>query len=202
MGRSRWRRTDLELRPASGLYDLGVTRRIFVDTEWTSLPWSGRAELMWIGLADEEGRSWSAISADVEIDSSTNDFIAGVWKYIKPNDPRSPSHEMAAGVREFCGDVDEFWAWIPTMESFAEWFDLGRDAPDIYAGYWDWDLQMLRSLVDPWPEGWPDGLHDLNAAAVEAGVEIPTRQANHLAPTVHATWNRELFELILQSRQG
>ncbi len=181
---------------------MAVTRRIFVDTEWTSLPWSDQAELMWIGLADEEGRSWSAISADVDIDSSTNDFIAGIWKYIKPDDPRSTSNEMAASVREFCGDVDEFWAWIPTMESFAKWFDLGRDAPDIYARYWDWDLQMLRSLVDPWPEGWPDSLHDLNAAAVEAGVEIPPRQANHLAPSVHAVWNRELFELILQSRRG
>ncbi len=68
------------------------------------------------------------------------------------------------------------------MESFAEWFGLGRDAPDLYARYWDWNLQMLRSLVDPWPAGWPDSLHDLNAAAVEAGVEIPPMQANHLAP--------------------
>lgn len=98
---------------------------------------------------------------------------------------------------EFYGDVDEFWAWTPTMESIAEWFDLGRDAPDIYAIYWDWDLQLMRSLVDPWPEGRPGSLLDLNAAAVEAGVEIPSRQANHL----NAVWNRELFELI-RARQG
>ena len=178
-----------------------MTRRIFLDTEWTALPWSGQAELLWIGLADEEGRSWNAISADVDIDPSTNDFIAGVWKYISPDDPRSSSSEIVAGVIEFCGDVDEFWARIPTLESFAEWFDLGADAPDIYGRYWDWDLQMLRSLVDLWPAGWPGSLHDLNAAALEAGVETPPRQANHLAPDVHAVWNSNLFELILQSRQ-
>lgn len=110
--------------------------------------------------------------------------------------------EIAAGVREFCGDVDEFWAWIPTFESFAEWSNLGSDAPDIYAKYWDWDLQLLQSLVDPWPDSWPDRLHDLNAAAVEAGVDLPPRQANHLAPDVHAVWNRHLFERILHARQG
>lgn len=39
-------------------------------------------------------------------------------------------------------------------------------------------------------------LHNLNAAAVAAGVEIPPRAANHLHPRIHAEWNRQLFELI------
>lgn len=65
---------------AAGIYDLAMTRRIFLDTEWTAPPYSDQVELMWIGLADEEGRVWSAISSDVDIDPSTNDFVAGVWK--------------------------------------------------------------------------------------------------------------------------
>lgn len=179
-----------------------MTRRVFVDTEWTAAPWSGRAALMWIGLADEEGRSWHAISADVDLDPANNDFIAGVWKYISPDDPRSTSSEMAAGVREFCGDVDEFWVWIPTFESFVDWFGLGSEAADLYARFWDWDLQMLQALVAPWPPGWPTELHDLNAAATKAGIAIPPRQANHLAPDVHAVWNRDLYALIDQARTG
>lgn len=43
-----------------------MARRVFIDTEWTAPPWSDRAELMWIGLADEEGRSWYGISSEVE----------------------------------------------------------------------------------------------------------------------------------------
>lgn len=27
-----------------------MTRRIFLDTEWTGLPWSDQSELMWVGL--------------------------------------------------------------------------------------------------------------------------------------------------------
>jgi hypothetical protein len=130
---------------------------------------------MWIGLADEEGRSWYGISSEVDIDPSTNDFISGVFRLITPDESRLTNKEIAAAVIDFCGNVDEFWAWIPTMERFAEWFGLGEEAAGLYAKHWDVDLQMVRSLVQPWPDGWPDRLLDLNAAAVEAGVEVPPR---------------------------
>jgi len=176
-----------------------MTRRIFVDTEWTAPPWSNRSELMWIGLADEEGRSWYGISSEVDIDPSTNEFISGVFRLITPDEPRISRRELAALVAGFCGDVDEFWAWIPTLEKFSAWSGLGEEAADIYAKCRDVDLQMIRSLVQPWPDTWPKRLLDLNAAAVEAGVEIPPRAVNHLHPRVHAEWNRELFELIRTS---
>ncbi len=43
-------------------------RRIFIDTEWTAEPWTPGSELMWIGLADEQGQSWYGISSEVELD--------------------------------------------------------------------------------------------------------------------------------------
>ena len=179
-----------------------MTRRIFLDTEWTRPPWSNEAELMWIGLADEEGRSWYGISSEVDIDPSTNDFISGVFRWITPDEPRLTNREIAAAVMDFCGDVDEFWAWIPTIESFSEWSRLGEKAAEVYANCRDVDLRMVRSLIQPWPEGWPDRLLDLNAAAVEAGVEVPPRAVNHLHPRVHAEWNRKLFDLIRRSRES
>ena len=179
-----------------------MTRRIFLDTEWTRPPWSKQSELMWIGLADEAGRSWYGISSEVDIDPSTNDFISGVFRLITPDEPRLTTKEIATAVIDFCGDVDEFWAWIPTMERFAEWSGLGEEITELYAKHWDVDLQMVRSLVQPWPDGWPNHLLDLNAAAVEAGVEAPPRAVNHLHPRVHAKWNRELFDLIRMSRES
>ena len=179
-----------------------MTRRIFLDTEWTRPPWSKRSELMWIGLADEEGRSWYGISSEVEIDPSTNDFVSGAFRLISPDEPRLANKEIAAAVIDFCGHVDEFWAWIPTLERFSEWSGLGDQAGEVYARYWDVDLQMVRSLVQPWPDGWPERLLDLNAAAVAAGVEPPPRAVNHLHPRVHAEWNRELFKLICASRKS
>ena len=178
-----------------------MTRRIFLDTEWTAPPWSERCELMWIGLADETGGSWYGISSEADIDPADNDFVSGVFRLITPDEPRMNADAMAAAVVDFCGDVEEFWAWIPTMANVAEFFDLSDDeAPEVYADYWDWDLQVVRSLVRPWPDDWPDRLFDLNAAAIEAGVEIPPRAVNHLHPRVHAEWNRDLFALIRDSR--
>lgn len=179
-----------------------MTRRIFLDTEWTAPPWSDRAELMWIGLADEQGRSWYGISSEVDIDPSTNDFIAGAFRLISPDEPRLTRTQIAAAVIEFCGDVDEFWAWIPTLQSFSQWFGLGEEGAALYAKVRDVDLQMLRSLLQPWPAAWPERLHDLNAAATEAGVTIPPRAVNHLHPRVHAEWNRQLHALIRASRES
>jgi hypothetical protein len=179
-----------------------MTRRVFLDTEWTAPPWTGRAELMWIGLADEAGRSWYGISSDVDIDPSTNDFISGAFRLITPDEPRLTRRALAAAVVDFCGEVDEFWVWIPTRERFVEWSGLGEAGADVYARWRDIDLQMVRSLVQPWPSGWPDRVLDLNAAAIEAGVELPPRAANHLHPRVHAEWNRTLFGRIRVAREG
>lgn len=173
-----------------------MTRRIFLDTEWSKPPWSEQSKLMWIGLADEEGRSWYGISSEVDIDPATNSFIAGVFRLITPDEPRLTNPALAAAIIDFCGKVDEFWAWIPTLERFSAWSGLGEEAGEVYAKHWDVDLQMVRSLVQSLPSGWPDRLLDLNAAAVAAGVELPARAVNHLHPRVHAEWNRDLFKLI------
>ena len=174
-----------------------MTRRIFLDTEWTAAPWSARSELMWIGVADEAGRSWYGISSEAEIDPSTNDFVSGVFRYITPDEPRLSRSHLAAAVVDFCGEeVDEFWAWIPTLDRFAQSFGLGEEAAELYEKHREVDLRMLQGLVHPWPAGWPTRLLDLNAAAVAAGVEIPPRATNYLHPRVHAEWNGHLFGLI------
>jgi hypothetical protein len=155
---------------------------------------------MWIGLADEDGRSWHGISSEVEIDPSTNAFVSGAFRLITREEPRLSRAQLAEAVVDFCRDVDEFWAWVPTVESFAQWSGLGDEAPEVFERCWDVDLRMLQALVCPWPAGWPNRLNDLNRAAVAAGAPIPPRAVNHLHPRVHAEWNRQLFDLIRAPR--
>ena len=45
-----------------------MSRRIFVDTEWTAPPWAPGCELLWLGLADEAGRSWYGVSSELQVD--------------------------------------------------------------------------------------------------------------------------------------
>lgn len=173
-----------------------MTRRIFVDTEWTAAPWAPGVELMWVGLADEHGHAWHGVSSEVEIDPSTNPFVAGMAELLSPGEPRLTRQALAQAVVRFCGPVDEFWAWIPTRQRFAEWFSLGDEASQLYDRYWNVDLQMMQALVTPWPAGWPGTLMNLQAAAAAAQVELPPRHVNHLHPRVHAAWNRQLFDAI------
>lgn len=174
-------------------------RRVFVDTEWTAAPWDEDSQLLWLGLADERGAVWSAVDADIDLAPLAGGSIAPL---IQPDEPRLTRTEMGVAIVDFCGDVDEFWAWVPTEESVAAWFGLGDEAPDVFARYWDIDLQHLRALVDPWPAGWPDELHDLRPAAEGLGVEIPERPPDYLNPGVHVQWNRELFRRIVEASSG
>ena len=105
-----------------------MAHRIFVGTEWAAEPWNPGSELMWVGLAGEQGRSWYGISSEAAVDPSTNAFVSGAFQLIRPDEPRLSRVELAEAVVSFCGQVDEFWAWIPILERFSEWnrqlFDL------------------------------------------------------------------------------
>jgi hypothetical protein len=173
-----------------------MIRRVFVDTEWTAVPWSGESTLLWIGLADEAGRTWCGLSSEARVDPSNQKYVSDLLQLVTPDVPRLARADLGAAVLDFCGDVDEFWAWIPTLKSFAEWSRLGDDASRVYQACRDIDLRMLQGLVTPWPKTWPTRLQDLNATAVAAGVQVPPRAVNHLHPRVHVQWNRQLFDLI------
>jgi len=173
-----------------------MLRRVFVDTEWTAVPWSSASDLLWIGLADEDGQSWCALSADARVEPGNERYVADLLELITPDVPRLARSELAGAVLDFCGHVDEFWAWIPTPGRFSEWSRLGEAALEVYKTCRDIDLQMLQALVTPWPNTWPNTLQDLNVAAVAAGVELPPRAVNFLHPRVHAEWNRQLYACI------
>ena len=171
-------------------------RRVFIDTEWTAVPWSSASDLLWVGLADEDGLSWCGLSSEARVDPANEKYVSDLLQLITPEVPRHTRTELSTAVQSFCGDVHEFWAWIPTPENFAAWSRLGDAALDVYQRCRDIDLQMLRALVVPWPRTWPNSLQDLNAAAIAAGVRVPPRAANHLHPRVHAEWNSQLFSLV------
>lgn len=177
-----------------------MIRRIFLDTEFKNLPWTGQSALLWVGVADEDGHSWSAINADVAIDDTASEFTKNVVVPRMPEDePRLRQADLAARVRQFCGQPDEFWAWCPTAEDLADRFDLGSDAPAAHAKYWDWDLQLLKRVVTPWPSAWPTTLRDLNQLVRERGIQPPSNDRPH-HPRYDALWNRDVFQMINEIR--
>ncbi|GCL62559.1 hypothetical protein [Pseudaquabacterium pictum] len=176
-------------------------RRIIVDTEWTATPWSEHRDLLWISLADSAGATFCGFNLDYQVHPSYEQYTETLLAIITPDVPRLSRQALSSEVRQFCGESVQFWAWIPTLTSFTAWAKLGAEAASVYERCRDIDIQMLRSLINPWPSSWTTSVEDLNAAATTAGVTLPERSKNHLHPRAHALWNQQLFNLI-HSAQG
>jgi hypothetical protein len=168
-----------------------MSRRVFVDCEATNLPWE-EGQVFWIGLADDHGATWSGVIDDVPL-ADVSDFVRlSVLPYLSADEPRLSRREIAEAVRSFCGPDPEFWAWCPTVELLADAFDLGGRAEEMHARWWDWDLQMVREVVDPWPRGWTTRLDDLNALATSAGIRLPPNPPDQHHPAADALWGRSV----------
>ena len=120
-----------------------------------------------------------------------------VLPHISPDEPRLTKPALRSAVLDFCGQPDEFWAWCPSREDV---ISLNAPAPaDAHARLWDWDLQLLRRLLDPWPEGWPTILCDLHGLADKTGIALPLNEVAH-HPRHDALWNARVFELAAAGR--
>ncbi len=95
--------------------------------------------------------------------------------------------ELRGAIINFCGCPDEFWAWRPTADDLVS-LDAPTDAEPLHARLWDWDFQLLRKVVDPWPDAWPTSLCDLQALAARTGVALPENPSAH-HPQHDALWN-------------
>jgi hypothetical protein len=173
----------------------GSVRRVFVDTEFTDLPWTGRSELFWIGLADELGTSWSGVCSDIDLSAASEFTRSHVLPRLTADEPRLDRVELAAGVVDFCGHVDEFWAWCPSEQDLIALDLPATEAAEAWRRYWDWDFQLLRRLVSPWPDGWPTECRDLHRAATALRTALPPNPNAH-HPAADAQWNADVFKAL------
>ena len=170
-------------------------RRIFLDMEATDLPWTGRCQPFWVGLADEDGSSWSALIADAPLDLASDFVRSEILPLVPGDEPRLSGSELRDAVLGFCGDVDEFWAWCPSVEDIANGFGMGDAADSIFEEFWDLDLQLFRQVVEPWPSSWPTELRDLGALvrSLDPPIEPPPHDGPH-NPRYDALWNLRAWE--------
>lgn len=171
----------------------GGVRRVFVDTEFTDLPWTGRSRLFWVGLADDQGGRCSAVLADTDLRECSEFVRARVLPLVPEDEPRLRRADLAALVVDFCGQVDEFWAWQPSRDDLVA---LGVDAMNVdemWRRYRDWDYQLLRSLVGPVAAGWPQRCRDLHALARTAGI-VPPANPNPHHPGDDAAWGLLVYQ--------
>lgn len=167
--------------------------RIVIDCEFVDLPWNGAKMPLWVGLAREDGTSWSAVNAEVDA-ALVNDWTSKhVVPLVPPDEPLLTIGELAEAVREFCAGVSEWWAWCPAVDELMRGFELARDtAMRYHREFWDWDLQLIRNVVVPWPNVWPDALRDLHRLAIDRAVPLPSTERPH-HPRYDAEWGLNIL---------
>lgn len=180
---------------------IAATRRIFVDTEFTALPWTGTSELLWVGLADEDGRQWSAVCADADLTRISDFSRTRVIPLMTQDEPRLDRPRLRDELDRFCGPVDEFWAWFPSLDDLVRLGVEPAAAPEMLARYADWDYLLLIDLMGARASRWPAFCNDLHALARAAGITLPPNPRTH-HPAYDAAWGRAVYEAAMAQRRG
>ncbi len=167
-------------------------RRIVLDTEFSDLPWTGRSALLWVGLADESGKRWSAVSAGADLRHCSAFVRDQVLPQIPPDEPSLGPSDLASAVIDFCGEVDQFWAWFPDERDLQHLGLPDTTIPGMLDRYADWDFQLLRHHVHPWPRAWPRTCQDLHRLACATGVLLPANPRPH-HPAFDAAWGCDVL---------
>jgi hypothetical protein len=153
--------------------------KYFLDTEFIE---NGRQQpltLISIGMVDEHGRAFYAVSSEFD-PAEANDWVK---EHVLPQIegfPQSTVEEIAAGLREFVGkDTPEFWGY--------------------YADY-DWVIlaQIFGRMIDL-PKGWPMFCRDIKQLAMEWGnPRLPKQTEKEHNALADAQWNKAAYEFLME----
>lgn len=73
--------------------------RIVIDCEFVDLPWKGPRTPLWVGLACEDGRSWSGVNAVMARAPVSGWTAQHVLPLLSPDEPHLSVTELAASIR-------------------------------------------------------------------------------------------------------
>lgn len=167
-------------------------RRVFLDTEFTDLPWTGRSELLWVGLACSDGRSFGGLCADTDVSLSSTFVRAHVLPRVTADVVRMSRRDLARAVVEFADPVDELWAWCPDEAGVS----TSAYRPRTRRRSGTVTATGTSSCCAPWSThgrvGWTAACRDLADLARRSGIELPPNPRAH-DPVADAEWGRSVF---------
>ena len=159
--------------------------KFFLDTEFIERGPKYPVTLISIGIVDDRGGKFYAVSSDFSEEDCSEWVKANVLPYLGDT-PRLPLCDIAILVREWVdvqceGSKLEFWGY--------------------YADY-DWVVtaQLFGTMMDL-PKGWPKFCRDLKQLSCDVGSpKHPPDPAGEHNALVDARWNRDLHAYLLRVR--
>lgn len=157
--------------------------KFFLDTEFIERGPQYPVTLISIGIVDERGGAFYAVSSDFREEDCSEWVKANVLPHLGEV-PRLPLSDIAILVREWVdvrceGSKAEFWGY--------------------YADY-DWVVmaQMFGTMMDL-PEGWPMYCCDIKQLCLSRGnPRLPRQTSTEHNALADARWNLEAYELLMK----
>lgn len=156
-------------------------RRYFFDTEF--IEDGVTIDLLSIGIVCDDGREFYAQNRDADLDKAS--------EWVRDN--------VFPGLRD-CPD-DQILHKSQIAEAVESFIEEGRDTPEFWAYYGDYDWVVLCQLYGTMmnlPEGWPMFAMDVKQLAVSVGVhQLPDQTTGEHNALNDARWTKESWEYLL-----
>lgn len=183
--------------------------KYFIDTEFREIP--NTIELISIGIVDEDGREYSALSKEFNLyrvwidDWLRENVLKPIWEQYQDFGPFA--HGTMADIIEEHGKYRAEMS--EEIQKFVREGYIGREHewPEFYGYYADYDwvvfCWIFGRMIDL-PDGFPMYCRDLKQMMDERGLNkewtkknCPQAFGKHVAIS-DARWNRELYNAILE----
>lgn len=173
----------------------------FLDTEFTCLPWDGTAELISIGIVDENDREYYACLNDFSAESVSLFVEQNIIPYLPYISERKSRQVVSEELFEFISAEPEppgqIWCLFPTEDELKEWGFKEGEIPNVIEKYGDIDLQLLEDLLGfRYPADWPGTGSNLVPIMnkLKEKERVPDNEQIHNA-LADARWNKKVWEV-------
>lgn len=170
---------------------------VFLDTEFSKLPWEEGSELLSLGIYTENNLSYYACKKDFD-ENNISDFVKeNVLKYLDPESQRKTNIQITNDITELFKDYSSlvFWTQQPTIEWIKNFGHSNFEAQEIIEKYGDWDFQLFKKLWTNLPKKFDTECKNITPLlSRKPPEELPKNNLLHNA-LADAKWIFEVWKL-------
>ena len=174
-----------------------MATQVFIDTEFTDLPWKPHSELISIGLCTNSHIQYYACNADVDHTKMSPFVKQNIFPYLEFTQYKKTKRDIAEDIHQLLNEEDEliFWAIFPTIDQLKKLNDSALSPQQIFDQYADWDYQLLKNLFAQRPPNFPSNCSNLTEILQDIPPHlIPKNEQAHNALS-DALWNYKIWKL-------
>jgi len=170
---------------------------LFIDTEFTCLPWCERSQLISIGVYFEDGVEYYACSSEFDL-SSVSEFVLNcVVPLLPEKEHRKTEAAIGAELEEVIStkSITNVWAVFPTLDQLKTMYRGTLSMQELHSKYADWDFQLMNRLMHSLPANYPQNCNDLSPLIQALGKSrLPENKLAHNA-LEDAKWNYKVWQV-------